>query len=47
MITPEENNSQEKDTSVEPSTTPSKDHNSHGDHMLIDEEGNEVGPEDE
>ena len=45
MINPEENKALKTDDTEE--TTKSVDHNTHDEHMRIDEEGNEVSPEDQ
>lgn len=45
MINPEENKALKTEDIEE--TTKSVDHNTHDEHMRIDEEGNEVSPEDQ
>ena len=46
MITPEEKSAQDQEN-VDQKTQQQKDRNTNDEHMRIDEEGNEVGPEDE
>jgi hypothetical protein len=45
MINPEENKAPKTDDNEE--TTKKVDHNTQDEHMRIDEEGNEVSPEDQ